>query len=72
MNKKIYGDYWMNSKITVSHFNLFYGDFQALRDINMEIPENQITAIIGPSGCGKSTFIRSFNRMNDLITHRFM
>ena len=57
----------MNSKITVSHFNLFYGDFQALRDINMEIPENQITAIIGPSGCGKSTFIRSFNRMNDLI-----
>jgi phosphate transport system ATP-binding protein len=57
----------MNSKITVSHFNLFYGSFQALRDINMEVPENQITAIIGPSGCGKSTFIRSFNRMNDLI-----
>ncbi len=55
-------------KITVEHFNLFYGTFQALRDINIEIPENAITAIIGPSGCGKSTFIRSFNRMNDLIT----
>ncbi len=56
------------AKITVEHFNLFYGSFQALRDINIDIPANAITAIIGPSGCGKSTFIRSFNRMNDLIT----
>jgi len=56
-----------NSKIRVSHFNLFYGTFQALRDINIDIAGNAITAIIGPSGCGKSTFIRSFNRMNDLI-----
>ncbi len=54
-------------KITVSHFNLFYGKFQALRNINVKIAANAITAIIGPSGCGKSTFIRSFNRMNDLI-----
>ncbi len=57
----------MNAKISVSHLNLFYGSFQALRDINLDVPANQITAIIGPSGCGKSTFIRCFNRMNDLI-----
>lgn len=57
----------MKTKISVNHFELFYGKFQALRDVNIDIPENQITAIIGPSGCGKSTFIRSFNRMNDLI-----
>ncbi len=54
-------------QISVKNFNFFYGKFQALRDINFNIPERQITAIIGPSGCGKSTFIRSFNRMNDLI-----
>ena len=47
--------------------SLYYGNFQALRDINLEIPERAITAIIGPSGCGKSSFIRLFNRMNDLI-----
>ena len=58
----------MNTKISVSNFNLHYGSFQALRDVSVEIPENQITAMIGPSGCGKSTFLRSFNRMNDLIT----
>jgi phosphate transport system ATP-binding protein len=46
---------------------MFYGNFQALRDITVEIPIHQITSIIGPSGCGKSTFLRSFNRMNDLI-----
>ena len=47
--------------------NLWYGDFQALQDINMQIPENQVTAFIGPSGCGKSTFLRTLNRMNDLV-----
>ncbi len=54
-------------KISVEKFNLFYGKFQALRNVTIDIPANQITSIIGPSGCGKSTFIRSFNRMNELI-----
>ena len=57
----------MKTKLNVKDFDFFYGNFRALRDINIEIPENRITAIIGPSGCGKSTFIRSINRMNDLI-----
>ena len=48
--------------------NLWYGDFHALKDVNLEIPKGQITALIGPSGCGKSTFLRSLNRMNDLVT----
>ena len=56
-----------NSKLSVKNFNLFYGKFQALRDVTISLPENRITSIIGPSGCGKSTFLRSFNRMNDLI-----
>lgn len=56
-----------NSKLSVEKFNLYYGKFQALRDITINIPVNRITSIIGPSGCGKSTFLRSFNRMNDLI-----
>ncbi|MHB8806096.1 MAG: phosphate ABC transporter ATP-binding protein PstB [Anaerolineaceae bacterium] len=55
------------SKITAKDFNLFYGDFQALKDINVDMPEHAITSIIGPSGCGKSTFLRSINRMNELI-----
>lgn len=46
---------------------LWYGDHQALKDINMEIPEKSITALIGPSGCGKSTFLKTLNRMNDLV-----
>jgi phosphate transport system ATP-binding protein len=54
-------------KITVRNVNLYYGDFQALRDISLEIPACAITAIIGPSGCGKSSFIRLLNRMNDII-----
>jgi phosphate transport system ATP-binding protein len=56
------------TRLGVTGVNLFYGDFQALRNITLEIPECAITAIIGPSGCGKSSFLRIFNRMNDLIT----
>lgn len=55
------------SKISVENFNFYYGDFQALRDVTIDIPIHKVTSIIGPSGCGKSTFLRSFNRMNDLI-----
>jgi phosphate transport system ATP-binding protein len=54
-------------KINVDKLNLFYGNHQALHDIRMAIPGNTITALIGPSGCGKSTFLRTLNRMNDLI-----
>lgn len=53
--------------INVKDLDLYYGDFQALKKINMEIKENEITAFIGPSGCGKSTTLKCFNRMNDLI-----
>jgi phosphate transport system ATP-binding protein len=56
-----------NIKLKVQGFDFYYGGFQALSDINVDIPIHQITSIIGPSGCGKSTFLRSFNRMNDLI-----
>jgi phosphate transport system ATP-binding protein len=56
-----------NICISVRNFNLFYGNKQALKDINMVIPEKRVTAFIGPSGCGKSTLLRCFNRMNDLI-----
>lgn len=51
----------------VSHMDLFYNDFQALKDINMKIKKNEITALIGPSGCGKSTFLKTLNRMNDWV-----
>ncbi|MGE5478822.1 MAG: phosphate ABC transporter ATP-binding protein PstB [Chloroflexota bacterium] len=54
-------------KIKAEKLNLYYGDNHALKDITLHIPENQVTALIGPSGCGKSTFLRSLNRMNDLI-----
>ena len=57
----------MNSKISVSNLNLYYGQNHALKTVNMEIPENEITAFIGPSGCGKSTFLKTLNRMNDLV-----
>jgi phosphate transport system ATP-binding protein len=57
----------METKLKVQNFSVFYGDFQALRDVTVDIPIHQITSIIGPSGCGKSTFLRAFNRMNDLI-----
>lgn len=55
------------AKMAVEHLNLFYGDFQGLRDINLTFPENQVTALIGPSGCGKSTLLKTLNRMNDLV-----
>ena len=56
-----------NIKIMVESLNLFYGSFQALKNININIREKEITGLIGPSGCGKSTFLRTLNRMNDLI-----
>jgi len=55
------------NKIEVRNFNFYYGDFQALIDLNLPIHQQQITALIGPSGCGKSTFLRALNRMNDTI-----
>ena len=55
------------NKFTIKDMNLHYGDFHALKDINMVIPEKEITAFIGPSGCGKSTLLKSLNRMNDLV-----
>lgn len=56
-----------DKKIEVKDMNLYYGDFHALKNINLNIGENEITAFIGPSGCGKSTFLKSLNRMNDLV-----
>lgn len=56
-----------NIKINVKNLELFYGDNKALKGIDMQIKENKVTALIGPSGCGKSTFLRTLNRMNDLI-----
>ena len=55
------------SIISLEHFNLWYDDFQALKDISLEIPRNKVTAFIGPSGCGKSTLLRTFNRMCDFV-----
>lgn len=54
-------------KMASKNMNVYYGDFHALKDINLEFPEHAITALIGPSGCGKSTFLKSLNRMNDLV-----
>lgn len=54
-------------RIKVENFEFYYGKFKALKNINMDIKKNSVTALIGPSGCGKSTFLRSINRMNDLI-----
>ena len=54
-------------KIDIKDMDLFYGDFHAIKDVNLSIPKNQITAFIGPSGCGKSTVLKSLNRMNDLV-----
>ncbi len=56
-----------NIRLEIDNFSFYYGKFQALKNINMGIEKNKVTALIGPSGCGKSTFLRSINRMNDLI-----
>lgn len=57
----------MDKVITIKDFNAYYGDFHAIKNINMEFERNKITAFIGPSGCGKSTLLKSINRMNDLV-----
>ena len=54
-------------KMVLSNVDLYYGDFHALKNISLDIPEKEITAFIGPSGCGKSTLLKSLNRMNDLV-----
>ena len=66
-DKKIREDQSKKYKIDSSILNLHYGDFHALKDVNMQIEANKITAFIGPSGCGKSTFLKTLNRMNDLV-----
>ena len=67
MSKKQKTTLEFGQNISVENANLHYGDFQALKNVNIEIPEKQVTAFIGPSGCGKSTFLKCFNRMNDLV-----
>jgi phosphate transport system ATP-binding protein len=57
----------METKVSIQDLNLYYGDFHALKGVNLEIPANQVTAFIGPSGCGKSTCLKTLNRMNDLV-----
>jgi len=57
----------MSIVFLIEHLNLYYGQFQALKDVSMTIESEQITALIGPSGCGKSTFLKTLNRMNDLV-----
>ena len=57
----------MASIITAHDLNLWYGDFKALKGISLDVGEQEITALIGPSGCGKSTFLKTLNRMNDLV-----
>ena len=57
----------MSAILETKHLNLWYGTHQALKDVNLEMPEHQVTALIGPSGCGKSTFLKTLDRMNDLV-----
>ncbi|EDR47328.1 phosphate ABC transporter, ATP-binding protein [Dorea formicigenerans ATCC 27755] len=66
-DKKIMADQSKKYKFDISNLNLHYGGFHALKDVNMQIEANKITAFIGPSGCGKSTFLKTLNRMNDLV-----
>ena len=54
-------------KYTINNLNLYYGDFHGLKDVNLNLPSNEVTAFIGPSGCGKSTLLKTLNRMNDLV-----
>jgi phosphate transport system ATP-binding protein len=56
-------------KAEANNINFYYGDYLALKEVSLKVPDNTVTALIGPSGCGKSTFLRLFNRMNDLIDH---
>ena len=56
-----------NPAMSAENFSFYYGSFKALTDINLTIERNQVTALIGPSGCGKSTFLRSLNRMNEIL-----
>src|ERR1035438_8237642 len=58
-----------HTKISVQNLDFYYGGYKALHGIDIEIPEKQITALIGPSGCGKSTFLRTLNRINDMVRH---
>lgn len=67
MNPQTSNDMTTKVKMSAKDVDLFYGSFQALKKVNVEILENKVTAFIGPSGCGKSTFLRCLNRMNDLI-----
>lgn len=67
MSKNNETDVIIGQNISVKDANLWYGDFQTLKHMNIEIPKRQVTAFIGPSGCGKSTFLKCFNRMNDLV-----
>src|SRR5713101_10048801 len=55
------------AKISVQNFDFYYGSAKVLHSINLEVPDQQVTALIGPSGCGKTTFLRSINRLNDII-----
>ena len=57
----------LEKKIDVKGLNLYYGENHALKNVNIEVRENAVTALIGPSGCGKSTFLKCLNRMNDLV-----
>ena len=57
----------MNNKLSVKDLDFYYGDFKALHNVSMEVERNRVTALIGPSGCGKSTFLKTLNRMNDLV-----
>ena len=59
----------MSAKISSKNLNLHYGEKHALKDVNLDIVENKITAFIGPSGCGKSTFLKTLNRMNDYVSN---
>src|SRR5450631_2401690 len=66
MDKKVDPASTLQPKLSVRHLNFYYNKFHALKDINLDIPQNKVTAFIGPSGCGKSTLLRTFNRMFEL------